>query len=138
MLENSYFDRKPPKSLDRDDFDPAPVAHLSPGDGAATLTAFTAAAVARAAAFFPEPAARWLVCGGGRRNPALMAALAEHTGASVAPVEQAGWDGDALEAQAFAYLAVRGLCDLPLSWPTTTGAASPTSGGRLYPARAAY
>lgn len=137
LLDNDYFGRPPPKSLDRDDFDDAAVAALSPADGAATLTAFTAAAVARAAAFFPEAVAQWLVCGGGRHNPALMAALAECTGTPVAPVEQMGWDGDALEAQAFAYLAVRSLRGLPLSWPTTTGTAAPTSGGRLYPARSA-
>ena len=134
LLNRDYFDRAPPKSLDRDDFDAAPVAALSPPDGAATLTAFTAAAVARGMAFFPQPAMQWLVCGGGRHNPSMMAALTERLGAPVAPVEQAGWNGDALEAQAFAYLAVRSLRGLPLTWPTTTGVGAPSTGGRLYAA----
>ncbi len=132
LMAHGYFDLPPPKSLDRNDFDPTPAADLGPEDGAATLTAFTAAAVARAAAFFPAPPDRWLVCGGGRHNPVLMAALRERTGVPVEPVEAVGWDGDALEAQAFAYLAVRSLKGLPLSLPATTGVARPTCGGRLF------
>ncbi len=103
-----------------------------PVDGAATLTAMTAAAAARAAAHFPLPARRWLVCGGGRRNPVLMAALASLVGKPIDPVEAVGWDGDALEAQAFAYLAVRSTLGLPLSLPGTTGVARPMTGGRLF------
>ena len=95
-------------------------------DGAATLTEMTAAAVAAALRHFPAPPREWLVCGGGRHNPAIMAALARRLGgAPVRPVEAVGWDGDALEAQAFAYLAVRSLRGLPLSLPTTTGAPHP-------------
>jgi anhydro-N-acetylmuramic acid kinase len=74
----------------------------------------------------------WLVCGGGRLNPALMEALRRRLGTSVRGVEEVGWNGDALEAQAFAYLAVRSLRGLPLSLPSTTGVAQPTSGGRLF------
>ncbi len=92
----------------------------------------TAAAAARAAAHFPLPARRWLVCGGGRRNPVLMAALASLAGKPIDPVEAVGWDGDALEAQAFAYLAVRSTLGLPLSLPGTTGVARPMTGGRLF------
>ena len=103
-------------------------------DGAATLTEMTAAAVAAAAHHFPAPVRDWLVCGGGRRNPALMAALARLLETPVRPVEAAGWEGDALEAQAFAYLAVRSLKGLPLSLPSTTGVPRPTCGGRLFPA----
>ena len=132
LLDNPYFDRPPPKSLDRDAFDPAPVERLSPADGAATLTAFSAAAVARALDHLPAPPRRWLVTGGGRHNPALMAALAERLEAPVAPVEAVGWDGDALEAQAFAYLALRSLLGLPLTLPSTTGAPRPLSGGVLH------
>src|SRR5438309_66378 len=77
---------------------------LSPADGAATLTEMTAAAVAAALRHFPSPPREWLVCGGGRHNPELMAALARLLATNVRPVEAAGWDGDALEAQAFAYL----------------------------------
>ncbi|MHA1152131.1 MAG: anhydro-N-acetylmuramic acid kinase [Alphaproteobacteria bacterium] len=132
LLDNPYFALPPPKSLDRGAFDPAPVAGLSAADGAATLTAFTAAAVARAGAHLPAAPERWLVTGGGRHNPALMAALAARLEAPVAPVEAVGWDGDALEAQAFGYLALRALDGLPLSLPGTTGVARPATGGVLH------
>ncbi len=131
LLDNSYFSRKAPKSLDRNAFDPGPLAGLSPSDGAATLTAFTAQSIALAIAEFPAPVTRWLVCGGGRHNAVLMAALADAVAAPVDAVEAAGWDGDALEAQAFAYLAMRSLHGLPLTFPTTTGAPRPLTGGQL-------
>jgi anhydro-N-acetylmuramic acid kinase len=135
LLKNPYFDRPAPKSLDRDAFDASPLQGLSAADGAATLVAFTAASAARARELFPRPAVRWLVAGGGRHNPAIMAALADRLGAPVAPVESVGWAGDALEAQAFAYLAVRSLHGLSLSLPTTTGVPRPMTGGRLHRAR---
>jgi anhydro-N-acetylmuramic acid kinase len=135
FLERPFFARKPPKSLDRDDFRDAVPDGLSPADGAATLTEMTAAAVAAACRHFPVAACEWLVCGGGRHNPALMAALTRRLGAPVRLVEAVGWAGDALEAQAFAYLAVRSVAGLPLSLPTTTGVPRPTTGGRLFPGR---
>lgn len=131
LLDHPYFGRRPPKSLDRDAFDAAPVEGLSTEDGAATLAAFTVAAVARAVAHLPAPPLRWLVTGGGRRNPTLLAMLQRHLGVPVEPVEAVGWDGDALEAQAFAFLAVRSLRGLPLSYPGTTGVPRPLPGGRL-------
>lgn len=134
FLSAPYFFRKPPKSLDRDDFRAVLPDELSTEDGAATLTEMTAAAVAAACVHFPAPPREWLVCGGGRRNPALLAALSERLAAPVRPVEKVGWDGDALEAQAFAYLAVRSVGGLPLSVPSTTGVSVPTCGGRLFPA----
>jgi anhydro-N-acetylmuramic acid kinase len=130
-----YFTRRPPKSLDRDDFSKtaeALVAGLGAADGAATLGAFTVAAVDLARAYFPAPPRRWLVCGGGRHNPFLMDGLRRRLGVPVDPVDVVGWDGDALEAQAFAFLAVRSLKDLPLTWPGTTGVARPLGGGRLH------
>ncbi len=126
LLDNPYFAAPPPKSLDRQSFSSAPVAALSPADGAATLTAFTAAAVARAP--LPEPPRRWIVSGGGRRNPVLMAALP----GPAEPAEALGWDGDALEAEAFAYLAARKLRNLPASFPGTTGCPAPMTAGRLF------
>jgi anhydro-N-acetylmuramic acid kinase len=132
FLAHPYFAQRPPKSLDRDDFKQFMPAGLSPADGATTLTAMTAAAIAAAAAHFPAAAKRYLVTGGGRRNPVLMKMLRQRLKVPVEPVEQAGWDGDALEAQAFAYLAVRSLKGLPLSLPGTTGVKAPTTGGRLY------
>jgi len=134
LLDNPYFDRSPPKSLDRDAFDPAPVDGLSPADGAATLTAFSAASVGRALTHLPAPPRRWLVTGGGRHNPTLMRALAEELRAPVDAVEAVGWRGDFLEAEAFAYLAVRSLSGLPLSVPGTTGVRKAVTGGRLFPA----
>lgn len=130
-LEDPYFAETPPKSLDRNSFDVSTVETLSPADGAATLLAFTVDAVARARDHLPAAPARWLVSGGGRHNRRLMRNLGHALEAPVEPVEQAGWDGDALEAQAFAYLAVRSLGGLPLSLPTTTGVPSPATGGRL-------
>ena len=134
LLDNPYFDLPAPKSLDRDAFSLAPVDGLSLEDGAATLTAFTARSAARATDAFPAPVTRWLVTGGGRHNPALMAALRAEFDAPVEPVEAVGWNGDALEAQAFAYLAVRSLYGLPLSYPQTTGVSRPVTGGRLHKA----
>ncbi len=129
LLDHPYFQRPYPKSLDRDAFDVTPVIGLSIEDGAATLSAFTSAAVAEAARLLPAKPLKWLVCGGGRHNPATMAGLRKYLATPVEPVEVEGWDGDALEAQAFAYLAVRSLKGLALSYPQTTGARHPLTGG---------
>jgi len=133
LLAHPYFDLPAPKSLDRTDFSSAPVAGLSLADGAATLTAFTVAAVGRAVGLLPAPPRRWLVTGGGRHNGTLMAGLAATLGVPVDPVEAVGWNGDALEAQAFAYLAVRSRLGLPLSVPGTTGVPRPMTGGHFHP-----
>ena len=138
LMADPYFAAPAPKSLDRGHFSALAdetLAGLSPADGAATLAAFTAEAAAAAARLASRRPKRWLVCGGGRRNPALMRALASRLGAPVEPVEAAGWIGDALEAQAFAWLAVRSVRGLPLSLPQTTGVSAPCAGGRLYRAR---
>lgn len=132
LMDNGYFGRQPPKSLDRNDFSLEAVSGLSPADGAATLSAFSAAAVAKAAEHFPAPAKRWLVCGGGRHNETIMKMFAEGLRARVDPVEAVGWDGDFLEAQAFAFLAVRSVRGRSLSLPTTTGVRSPQTGGTLF------
>ena len=129
LLDQPYFDRPYPKSLDRDAFSFGTVVHLSAEDGAATLTAFTAHAVARASSQLPAPPLRWLVCGGGRHNQVLMGNLRRVLDVPVEPVEAVGWRGDALEAQAFAFLAVRSLYGQAISYPQTTGVAKPTAGG---------
>jgi anhydro-N-acetylmuramic acid kinase len=131
LLQNPFFAAPPPKSLDREHFAQAlqAVAHLSTENGAATLAAFTAHAIALTPA--PATPRRVLVTGGGRKNPAIMAALRQAFGVPVGPVEDVGWDGDALEAQCFAYLAVRVLRGLPLSLPGTTGVPRPMPGGRI-------
>ena len=133
LLSHPHFGRPAPKSLDRLDF--AAALHdsgldaLSPEDGAATLVAFTAGAVA--ATQLPAPPTRWLVCGGGRHNIAIMAALRDALGVPVDPVETVGWDGDALEAQCFGFLAARVASRLPISFPGTTGVPASMVGGRI-------
>jgi anhydro-N-acetylmuramic acid kinase len=131
LLADPFFARPAPKSLDRQHFAHAllAVGHLSTPDGAATLAAFTARAIG--AAPLPARPSRVLVGGGGRHNPAIMRALAAAMSAPVAPVEAVGWDGDALEAQCFAFLAVRVRRGMPLSFPGTTGVQAPTVGGRV-------
>lgn len=132
LLANPFFKRQPPKSLDRNHFNITAMAGLPVQDGAATLAAFTAQSVALAQDHLPAPPKQWLVTGGGRHNGALMAALREVLAAPVAAVESVAWDGDALEAQAFGFLAVRSLRRLPLSLPRTTGVSLPTPGGQLH------
>lgn len=129
MLLNPYIRRKPPKSLDRHDFKLDPVLGLSVADGAATLTAMTAACARAAAAHLPEEPGEWIVTGGGRRNPAMMEALRKALGAAVHGAEAVGWRGDDLEAECFAYLAVRSLRKLPQSFPKTTRVPRPMRGG---------
>jgi len=130
LADNPWFDAPPPKSLDRNAWDIAACRGLSPGDGAATLTAFTAETVRLALTHVP-PIGRLLVTGGGRLNPVLMAELTRRCGVPCDPVEAEDWNGDALEAEAFAWLAVRVLDGKPLSWPETTGVPVPMVGGRL-------
>ncbi|HSR56136.1 MAG TPA: anhydro-N-acetylmuramic acid kinase [Alphaproteobacteria bacterium] len=132
LLNHPYFDAPPPKSLDRAGFDVSPVSVLGPADGAATLTAFSARAVGRALRFLPRPPACWFATGGGRHNRTLMAALGAALGMEVRRVEDLGWNGDALEAEAFAFLAVRSFRGLPLSLPQTTGASRAVTGGTLH------
>jgi len=133
LLAHPYFSAPPPKSLDRDEWSARIADGLSLEDGAATLTALTAATVAASLPHLPEAPRRWLVTGGGRHNDTLMSMLNRRLGAPVSPVEAVGWNGDALEAQAFAYLAVRSRLGLPLSVPGSTGVPTPLTGGRFHP-----
>jgi anhydro-N-acetylmuramic acid kinase len=133
FMTNPYFDRPAPKSLDRQDFHARArgVEALSDEDGAATLAAFTIESVVAALRHVPEKPRRWLVTGGGRRNAHFMKSLHDRLGVDVDPVEDVGWNGDFLEAQAFGYLAVRSTRGLPLSLPTTTGVPHPMTGGEI-------
>lgn len=133
FLDDLYFRRMPPKSLDRDAFPDLKdwVAGMADADAVATLAACAAGAVSQAMEHLPSAPARVLVTGGGRRNPGLMAMLEAALGRPVEAVEAVGLDGDMLEAQAFAYLAVRVLRGLPTSAPMTTGVAAPVGGGRV-------
>jgi anhydro-N-acetylmuramic acid kinase len=134
LMDNPFFARPAPKSLDRQDFHARAglVDSLSDADGAATLAAFTVEAAARALDHVPKRPSRWLVAGGGRLNRTFMRLFAERLGVPAAPVESVGWDGDFLEAQCFGYLAVRSLAGLPLSLPTTTGVPVPQPGGEIW------
>jgi len=135
FLAHPFFNKPPPKSLDRNDFRSFvgnSFADRSIEDGAATLTALTAASVARIVPLLPRAPKSWIVSGGGARNPTLMRMLAERLApARIETADDAGWSIDALEAQAFAFLAVRSLRGEPISLPTTTGAPRPLSGGVL-------
>ncbi|KAA0017601.1 anhydro-N-acetylmuramic acid kinase [Salinicola corii] len=131
LLDHPYLTAPYPKSLDRFDFQAEMAEGLDLEDGAATLTAFTASAVAKAMSLLPQRPSRIVVCGGGRRNPTLMRELAHRTGAEVQLADAVGWRGDAIEAECFAYLAMRSLRGLPLSFPLTTGVATPQTGGRV-------
>ena len=122
LLAHSYFKQKPPKSLDRNAFDAS-------GADATTLTAFTVQSVRRSIMWLPQAPKEWLVTGGGRHNKFMMAELRKALGAPVKGVEEYGWNGDAMEAEGFAYLAVRSLLKEPLSLPNTTGVPQPITGG---------
>lgn len=136
LLGHAYFAKPAPKSLDRDDFAAAlatqPLRRLSVEDGAATLAALTVETIAMSERWFPAPPVRWVVTGGGRHNGAIMAGLRHRLSGRVDPVERLGWRGDSLEAEAFAYMAARCLGNLPISFPGTTGCATPTCGGVVH------
>jgi anhydro-N-acetylmuramic acid kinase len=129
-LAHPFFAAPPPESLDRNAFAGLEPSTLSLADGAATLTAVTAAAVAAVVPLLPRPPRAWIVAGGGARNPTLLRMLAERLApATVETAQAVGWSSDAIEAQAFAFLAVRALKRLPITFPATTGAPAPMTGG---------
>ena len=131
LLQHPYLTTPYPKSLDRFDFTAAMAEGLSPADGAATLSAFTASAVAKALDLLPHRPRRLIVSGGGRRNPTIMSMIESRAGVQTVDADAFGWRGDAVEAECFAFLAVRTLRGLPISFPTTTGVPRPMTGGRL-------
>lgn len=136
LLSHPFFKEYPPKSLDRNAFNQfvSPLIEpLSSGQGAATLCAFTAAAIAAIAPMLPKKPKQWIIVGGGRHNKTLLHMLNERL-VNVYTAESVGFYGDALEAEAFAYLAVRSINKLPLSLPTTTGVKAPTLGGVYFAA----
>jgi anhydro-N-acetylmuramic acid kinase len=131
LLQHPYLSAGYPKSLDRFDFSADMARGLNSEDGAATLTSFTAGAVGKGLDLLPRRPQKLIVCGGGRHNPAIMAMLKARAGVEVVPAEAVGWRGDAIEAECFAFLAVRVLRELPISFPTTTGVPRAMQGGRL-------
>ncbi len=131
-LSREFFPKPVPKSADRWDFDVlADLKSHTPENGAATLVGFTAMAIAHTFGQYGLAAKAIIVCGGGRKNPAIMAGLRAQNIGEIISAEQAGWRGDDLEAEAFAYLAVRSVRGLPISYPATTGVEEPISGGIL-------
>ena len=133
LMENPFFEMKGPKSLDRNHFDSSPVFELSDADAAATLCAFTAEAVRKSISHFQNSPSLCAVSGGGRKNNAIIRELEKRLETKVSTTEEFGWEGDYLESQAFAYLAVRSVKGLPLSLPSTTGVSKPVSGGTFHP-----
>jgi len=133
-LDNGFFDRAGPKSLDRNDFTLAKTSSLELADGARTLAAVSAEAILKSVEHLPDRPKLWIVCGGGRKNPHIVGDLragAAATGAEVVIAEDVGLNGDGTEAEAWAYLAVRSQRGLPLTFPSTTGCRQPVSGGIL-------
>lgn len=130
-MDNNYFKLPPPKSLDRDDFNVDEVNALSLEDGAATLAAFSVECLKFASGQCSQAINNWYVCGGGAHNPTIMAMLNDALGGDVEPVNAIGFDGDFIEAEGFAYMAVRRLYDLPITFPGTTGISKPSTGGIL-------
>ena len=137
FMSNPFFDLPPPKSLDRQDFKLRAkcVETLSDADGAATLAAFTVHSVARALQHVPKTPVQWLVAGGGRLNNCFMQGFRKLLNVPVESVDTVGWNGDFLEAECFAYLALRSRLGLPLSLPSTTGVPEPMTGGEFWESR---
>ena len=127
-FHHDFFKKRPPKSLDRNSFTALDFDDLTLEDGAATLSAFTVQSISKAADWFPTPVKSWILCGGGRHNAAIMSGLELHL-SNVISAEDAGFNGDSMEAEAWAYLAVRSLLGLPISFPSTTGIVSAQTGG---------
>ena len=132
LLDHPYFTAPLPKSLDRNQFNHVDYSGLSTEDGAATLTAFTVTAIVKSLALLPTQPTAIYVMGGGRHNHYMMQQLAHEAQLPIHPAETLGYDGDMIEAEAFAFLAVRSLKNLPITFPLTTGAKQPLCGGTLY------
>lgn len=136
FTRDAYFAKVPPKSLDRNHWSIDCVRYASLEDGLATLMEMTIEGVVRALEHMPTPPIAIYVAGGGRRNTYMLGCLRQRLSASLLPIDAMDWNGDATEAEGFAYLAVRSILSLPLTMPTTTGTPNPLTGGVLYGANA--
>ena len=132
LMNHDYFKEMPPKSLDRDAFDVSSLSMLSVEDGATTLIAFTVNAIKMAEVMCPDFVKKWYVCGGGAHNPTMMQMLSDELYGDVESISSIGFDGDYVEAEAFAYLAVRRIYNLPITFPGTTGINEPSTGGKVH------
>jgi anhydro-N-acetylmuramic acid kinase len=135
FMHENYFSKPPPKSLDRHSFSLDRVSGLSVENGAATLLAFTTHSIAAAQHFLPRKPKSWIICGGGRHNKTLLSSLESALDSNVVIAEKVGWQGDMIEAQCFAFLAMRSVRGLALSVPTTTGCSQDSTGGVFVPAK---
>lgn len=133
-MKNDYFQKPPPKSLDRHSFTLDRIKGLSVENGMATLLALSVSSIAHSQNYLPTAPKSWIVCGGGRHNNYLMSSLAQVLPNTVMQAEKVGWQGDMIEAQCFAFLAMRSVRGMPLSLPSTTGCDAPTSGGVFFAA----
>jgi anhydro-N-acetylmuramic acid kinase len=131
LMAHPFFKARLPKSLDRNAFSREPVAGLANEEAVATLTAFTAESLRAAQKLLPQPPKLWVVAGGGALNPTLMAMISNRISAKLVIADDIGWPAQLMEAQAWAYLAVRNIKGLPLTFPTTTGVFEPITGGVL-------
>lgn len=133
-ITDPFFEKPVPKSLDRNDFQLEQFESASIETVARSLARVTAESILKSAKHLPDCPKLWIICGGGRHNPHIMndlQALAEEAGSKAIKSEEAGFDGDAMESEAWAYLAVRSLRELPLTYPLTTGCTKPVTGGKL-------
>ena len=131
LLKTPYLAQKPPKALDRNDFNALleQVEGCSPADGAATLTAFIIESILAARQFLPIPPKEWILTGGGALNPAIVLRLKRTLGGKVSTISELNMPHYNLNAAGYAFLAVRSLMNLPITFPTTTGVPEPISGG---------
>jgi len=129
FLAHSFFESPPPKTLDRNNFDYGDLVECKVEDALATVVEFIAQSISKSREYFPQSVDKWYVSGGGSHNTVLIRAISEALNSDVLPVNILGWNADALEAQAFAFLAVRSILDLPISFPNTTGVSEAITGG---------
>ncbi len=131
-LSHPYFELPIPKSLDRKDFEPLLDDDVSLADGARSLARLTASTIVHSIDQLPSMPAVIVVCGGGALNKVIMSdlqSMAIQIGTKVITAEQAGLSAGAMEAEAFAYLAIRAKLGEPLTYPKTTGCSKPVTGG---------
>lgn len=139
-LDHPFFEGAKRRSLDRNDFRPPEPGEAGLHDGARTLAHVTAAAILKSAGHLPQKPKRYVICGGGRLNRIIIDDLrnmAGDAGAEVLIADNVGFNGGSMEAEAWAYLAVRSLKGLPLTFPGTTGVSVPVTGGILAEPKAA-
>lgn len=134
LLKQNYLQKTPPKSIGRNDLENL-YEHVIGSDtatGAATLTVFLAESIVESQKFFPDHPKQWILTGGGTFNPTLLRMIRRKLKEPIQTAAELGWDKDTLGATAYAFLAIRSLNQLPISYPTTTGVSEPVTGGTIF------